>query len=199
LSAIRRLLVEGGHTFVAVPNGALTPYDLTIADHLTHFSLEALRRVGARAGYDAVAASDSILPKELSWVGAASSGETTATPPAMDAGAGVRRVEAQVAWLHEQIASADRIARAAKSFGVFGTSISGTWLAGALGESVHFFVDEDPGRIGREHMGRPIVSPDQISDGSDVFVPLIPAISKAVARRCERPGVRFYATPDIRL
>jgi SAM-dependent methyltransferase len=195
LSAIRRLLVEGGHTFVAVPNGAITPYDLVIADHLTHFSLDALRRVGVRAGYDAVAASDSILPKELSWIGVASSGAVA--PPAMDAGAGVRRIQAQVAWLHEQIASADRIARAAKSFGVFGTSISGTWLAGALGESVHFFVDEDPGRMGRQHMGRPIVSPGQIRDGSDVYVPLIPSISNAVAGRCERPGVRFHATPDI--
>ena len=33
------------------------------------------------------------------------------------------------------------------------THCAGTWLAGKVRDDVHFFVDEDPARIGKQHLG----------------------------------------------
>jgi hypothetical protein len=105
-------------------------------------------------------------------------------------------VEAALAWLASMIDAASKAAAGSRKFAIFGTSISGTWLFGALGERVDFFVDEDITRIGASYQGRPIVSPAEASDGSTIFVPLISPITKRVIARLSRPGIQFAGPPD---
>ncbi len=195
LDQLRELTKAQGRVFVQVPDCAANPYDLVIADHLTHFSLEALCHLGSRAGYETVLASDSFLPKELTWIGRRAEAAEDRSPIAASQ-ASVRRVGKQLNWLRAQAADATEVAHSNKKFGIFGTSISGTWLAGAVGEGVAFFVDEDPGRIGRTHMGRPIVSPEAVDFGSEVYIPLISRVGAAVAARLQRPGCRYHTPPD---
>jgi hypothetical protein len=54
-----------------------------------------------------------------------------------------------------------------------------------------FFVDEDPNRVGREFMGKPILHPDQVARGQDVFVALPPALAGQVSRRLHARGAPF--------
>ena len=187
-------LKAGGVLFVQVPDGGKNPYDLVIADHLLHFTLETLGLASRRAGVELVELSDSVLPKELSLVGRSG----TPDMPVMslpDSGLAIERVGKQIDWLSAQIASAIAISDGNSRFGIFGTSISGTWLAGVLGDRVSFFVDEDAGRIGGRHMERPVLSPDQVADNADVFVPLIPGVAASVIARLSRPTIRFHAPP----
>jgi hypothetical protein len=51
-------------------------------------------------------------------------------------------------------------------------------------------------RVGREHMGRPILGPEQAPQGAVVFVPLIPRVAAAVSRRLSRDGVRYCAPEE---
>jgi len=195
LASLRTLIGSTGHVLVEVPNCAATPYDLVIADHLTHFTLPALRHVAGRAGFSTLSASDAVLPKELTWVGGrAGAQELTALD---DAQARSRRVYAHVDWLIAQLASARSIARESQCFGVFGTSISATWLAGGLGDLVAFFVDEDVSRIGREHMGKPILSPDEAPANSDIYVPLIPGVARRVVSRWNNGHRRLHQPPEL--
>jgi SAM-dependent methyltransferase len=184
-----------GRILVEVPDCAATPYDLVIADHLTHFSLSALQLAGARAGFLTIHAADSSLPKELTWIGGRSSGQSPSI--CIDARSGIERTLTQIAWLGAQIEEARRIASAGRQFGIFGTSISATWLAGAVDDSVAFFVDEDEGRIGREHIGRPILSPRAAPIDSDVYVPLIPRTARQVCDRHNGSGARFHPAPAL--
>jgi hypothetical protein len=76
-------------------------------------------------------------------------------------------------------------------FGLFGTSIAGTWLCDELGDGVSFFVDEDPHRAGKRHMGRPIHDPARAPGEADVFLALPPGLAEVVASRLERTGAPF--------
>ncbi|MGJ0425070.1 class I SAM-dependent methyltransferase [Methylocystis sp.] len=194
LIELRRLIGDDGRVFVQVPDCAITPFDFVIVDHLTHFTVESLRRLGERAGYETVAAHDALLPKELSWIGKAVASRDR---PAETPQKGLDEIRAQVDWLNAQVRNSRELARSSANFGIFGTSISGTWLAGAVDDEVDFFVDEDPQRIGREHMGRPIIAPDNVAENSDVFIPLIPKVAAAVKSRLARQGVRYHAPADI--
>lgn len=189
-------LSNTGAFFVQVPDGAKNPYDLVIADHLLHFSVGTLRSAARRAGCDIVELSDTVLPKELTLIaqGSQAKGGEITSP---DLHLSVERVTAQLGWLFSQIQLANRIAKGSRRFGVFGTSISGTWLAGALGDQVSFFVDEDPARIGGLHMGQPVLAPDKVPTAADVFVPLIPEVAVSVTQRLSRrAGARFYTPLD---
>jgi len=194
LNDLRGRLGPTGHLFVQVPDCRRNPYDLVISDHLLHFTLDTLRFAGERAGFRGVFASDSLLIKELSWLGV--NGPSSAAG-VIDAAGEQRRIQRYVDWLAQQISTARRLARTCRQFGIFGTSISGTWLYGAVGGEVSFFVDEDPQRIGRTHMGLPILAPSEISGTADVFVPLIPEVASAVVHRLGGLDVRFHIPPQI--
>ena len=193
LSSMRRLLGESGRLFVEVPDCGVNAYDLVIADHLTHFTLETLCHITQRSGYETLVGTDAALPKELSWIGKIARRSMEA-PAAASMPA--QAIGAQIAWLEAQLQDARCIASASPKFGIFGTSISGTWMAGALGDLVTFFVDEDPGRVGREHMGRPIVAPEGVTAASDVYIPLSSRVASAVAGRLRGARACYHAPPD---
>lgn len=194
LAALVRRLQPDGNLFVQVPDCARNPYDLLVADHLLHFTAVTLALTADRAGCVTIALSDCVVIKELSWLGRAAPAAPTILPLASEDVAAVRaRVNAQVTWLATQMRTAGEIVTGSTRFGLFGTGPAGTWLAGALGERVAFFVDEDPARIGRSHLGRPVHGPHGVPNGADVFIPLIPEVATRVAERLSADGrVRYW-------
>jgi SAM-dependent methyltransferase len=196
LRRLRGLLAPQGVLFVQVPDCGVNAYDLVITDHLSHFTIQGLPRLMERAGFSTTFLSDCVLPKELTWIGVAAQERATTFGAQADAGSSAR-VERQLAWLRAQADAAAVCADSSAKFGIFGTSISATWLAGAMGDRVAFFVDEDPGRVGRSHMGRPIVSPQGAPVGSDIYIPLLTGVAKQVAARIGALGLRCHTPPEF--
>ena len=90
-------------------------------------------------------------------------------------------VDVNIQWLLE---FANKGSNQSDCLGIFGTSISATWLATSLGKKVTFFVDEDVNRIGRTHMGKPIYDPmnKQIRD-TKIIAPFSKDIGKKISLR----------------
>jgi len=182
----------GGRIFVEVPNAEANPFDYVVADHMMHFTPETLSALAARAGLTVDCLATTWVTKELSL--AAQPGGVQAREHKLDASVPtVDRIRAQVDWLRRLISASREASATPAPFGLFGTSIAATWLAGALGDAVSFFVEEDPNRVGRPYLGRPVVSPADVKTGSVVFLALIPQIADQVARRLRG------TIPDLRL
>jgi SAM-dependent methyltransferase len=190
VTAATRLLEDRGSVFIEVPDIETSPFDLVVADHLSHFSLDTLRYLASRAGLTAATATTSVLGKEITFIGR--SGQTPLPRPA--AAAGFRTARATVTWLQSVIDRARALSKEGP-FGIFGTSISGMWLYGALGGRIDFFVDEDKSRIGRDYEGKPILAPQDAPTGSTVYVPLTPTVSTKVVARLTGHGARFVPPP----
>ena len=198
LTDLASKVAVGGHLLVEVPDCEATPYDLVVADHLLHFSKNVLEAAGSRAGFETVSFSNEMLPKELTWIGRpAAGGGSAAQGPSNSASSAVDRLRARVAWLNDQVDAAGSLAAGSENFGVFGTSISATWLDGSIDNRASFFVDEDPQRKGREHMGRPVLAPGDVPAGADVYMPLVPAIARAVAGRLNGGDATYNTPPDF--
>jgi SAM-dependent methyltransferase len=196
LKELRTKLREGGALFVEVPNGEATPFDLLSADHVSHFTRHDLARLVERAGLGAAVIAEDWVTKELSVVAVPEKAAVTLPPPPSLAQV-MSRVAGQIAWLQNVIDGAHEAARRGKTFGIFGSSVAAMWLFGQLSERVAFFVDEDPSREGATLLDRPILTPDNIPEGSVVFFTLIPQVARAVATRLRRPGVEFSLPPEI--
>ena len=187
------LLNKGGRLFVEIPNAAVSPFDLLVADHLLHFSPAHLAYLASRTGLLVSILRDDLVPKEITLL-ADIGGELQARPaPA----ATMEIVRSNVAWLAATLAEARRAAERARTFGLFGTAISGMWLFGALRDKVSFFVDEDMSRVGNSYDGIPILSPAQAPAGSTVFVPLLPEIARRVAGRHAGADVAYVEPPSV--
>jgi SAM-dependent methyltransferase len=185
------LLNRDGALFVEIPNVVTSLFDLLVADHLVHFSPAHLGYLANRAGFAASVLRDDLLPKEITLLARRGDAELKRPDPEVTR----KIVEANVAWLGSVIDEARRAAASAKTFGIFGTSISGMWLYGALRENVSFFVDEDTTRVGQSFDGIPIFSPSQVPPASTVFVPLLPEVARNVASRHTDLDARFVVPP----
>lgn len=194
LRSLRGLIALGGHLFVQVNNAARTPFDLVVADHLSHFSPASLGHLVANAGLAAGEVHTDWVNKELSLL-AGDAPQDAALHE--DAAAATARVRRDVAWLSGMLDHArSEATRAGRGrFGVFGTSVAATWLASGLGDAIDFYVDEDPARRGRTHLGRPIVLPAEVAPGSTLYLAFISDIAAQIARRLGHLPLEFAAPP----
>ena len=118
------------------------------------------------------------------------------TLPLPDAQRGLALARRHVAWLRRLLDDAHEAMENASSFGIFGTSISGMWLYGAMRKEVAFFVDEDQTRIGKTFEGKPILAPQDAPAGSTIFLPLNPESADNVRKRLQsRIDARLVQPP----
>lgn len=196
LQDVRSKLTSGGRLTVEVPNAEANAFDYLIADHMLHFTAPILSAVAARAGFVTDYLTARWVSKELSLV--ARAGEVAAPhavdPPAVQEAIG--RVRGQLDWIDRLAESATDALRGSRQFGIFGSTIAATWLCGMLGDAVAFFVDEDLHRVGRTHVGRPILSPAQVPSGSVVYLAVNPVIAKRIAARLTNTSFDLRLPPD---
>jgi len=192
LRSVRSLLKAHGTLLVQVPDLATSPFDILIADHCSHFDAMSLRHVLEMADFEVLRLdAGGSVAKELTLL---------ARPAPAPITNGVARpingvqnaATVHIAWLQRLLEQGRSVAG---PIGIFGTSISATWLAAALGEKVVFFVDEDAHRIGRSHMGRPIYGPHEAPKDSAVLMPLRADIALAITQRLGGFALRFTMPP----
>lgn len=195
LGELSEKIADGGFLLIQVPDAAQNPFDLVIADHCSHFTLDGLKQLIVHCGYRIVVATTDWVPKEISIlatpeVSAKSTGSKTwqSEPSLMAAHS--------IDWL-ARVAVELRSLRKVERLGIFGSSIAATWLLAALDGKVDFFVDEDPNRIGQKHLGKPIYSSDEIPPDSHVFIGLIPQKASQVGQRLSGKNVQVHLPPAL--
>jgi hypothetical protein len=197
LSTLRLKLGPLGLLFVQVPDYRENPFDLLIVDHAAHFSRKSLTRLLCQSGFNPTGSSGHWIPKEFSVVSHISD---VISPVAEPLAAEIRSLwesaNRSVQWLRRVVDGMGELASTGK-VGLFGTSIAGTWLCRILGDQVAFFVDEDPNRVGRAHMGRPILHPDQLNRKFPILVALSPAAAIPVVERLSSRGLVSHSPPPL--
>lgn len=183
LKSILPRLAPGGVLFVEVPNCVRNPVMMLVSDHCSHFSDASLASLVARAGFELAEVSTEWVPRELSLVAkpatsSVNNSKLDANPQAILQG---------LDWLESTYAQVLKLATAGP-FGIFGTSIAATCLESQVGNKAAFFVDEDSSRIGKKHLGKPILAPADIETGSAVYVALPQPLADKVAARLNEMG-----------
>lgn len=189
LRQLRRLLAPGGRLLIESPLSTGNFFDLVIADQILHFDRPALARCMQRAGLRLVRFEPQFFEREFCAVAEI---EASAAPAhdeeALDR-SDRKRLGAQIEWL----ARVAGIARERKEpLAIFGSSIGATYAFAARAGRVACFIDEDPDRIGRSHLGVPIRAPQAVDGETCVFVPLPPALASAVL---SKPGRERWIPP----
>lgn len=195
LRQARLLLRPGGALLVNVPDHSRNPFDLVVADHHTHFTAATLGLALENAGFAARLFTEPGIPKELAALaepGAAKAAPLTGEP---EPGAAPDRVRSILGWLERFAALADGLS--AERLCIFGAANAGVWLCSLLGERAACFVDEDPQRVGRTILGRPIIAPDRIPPGDTVVLPFPPGIARSIAARLRGLPVHAVLPPDL--
>ena len=195
LHEISTILKPDGWLLIETVNLHQNPFDLLQADHVNHFTPETLSDLLNRSGYQVIGIWDNCIPKEITLL--ASRGSTP-NPPPLNSIEQVRgNVQRNLDWL-KQTSDYVRQASQKNSLGLFGTTIVATWLFAELEGKVDFFVDEDPHKVNKLYMGKPVITPDAIPDGSAVFLAFSTALAEKIHLRLQEayPHTKFICPPN---
>ncbi|MGA1823322.1 MAG: class I SAM-dependent methyltransferase [bacterium] len=184
-----------GVLLLEVPDYTQNPFDLIIADHCSHFTLETLKQLFHHSGFTVIRAKSNYIAKELTFLVQKSTQRTNRKREKRDT-LSSHSIVKTIQWLQDTIHEALTIAQQGR-FGLFGTSIAGVWLYGNCGDAVTFFVDEDPSRIEREFMGRTVYHPKDVPEGWNVFLAVPYPIAKKIWERMQSFHARFYLPPEF--
>lgn len=191
LREVWNLLDDNGLLLVQIPNFRTNPFDLMIADHCSHFSLRDISRLVREVGLQIVAAGTWIA-KEISLVARKVAGRAENWPK--DSETTQDSLQIRVDWLRALVRQTEGLA---VDFGVFGSSIGASWLFAQCENRVRFFIDEDISRIGKMHLGRPVLSPAAAPKGVPIVLPISPEVSKGILLRFANTDLRIVAPPSF--
>lgn len=191
----RELLAElwdklnpGGLLVIEVPAFMRNPFDLLIADHITHFSKATIAHTVQAVGYEIIAVTEDWVPRELTVV--ARKGREQFSKADSISESSFEPLLTRLQWLDAVIAAAKELSASAP-LGLFGTTIAATWLFDELEGQVSFFVDEDFSRAGRTYMDRPVYVPGDVTAGSQVLIPLPPGFAEPLKARLEKEKLDY--------
>lgn len=193
----RGLLKSGGLFLVQTANLLNNPFDMVVVDHCSHFCLDTLAYAVELAGFKVRVEADDWIPKEIGVV-AMPREETCMNISPRGAQDLVKISETTLRWLHRVAEHARQVAGNTR-LGILGTAIAGTWLANALGETAVFFLDEDPLRQGKLHMGLPVLKPTEAPMESSIYLAFPPDLAESLYSRLQAsyPSVCFIKPPHF--
>jgi len=195
LKVLSEKMSDNGLLFIEVCNVDQNPFDLLVADHLMHFSPISLSHLVSRAGFDILCCETEWVKKEISLVARRS--HSYQSPPGLNPELVSKKISGNVDWLRSIVETAQTVAATTDdSFGIFGTSIAASWLAGQLGDKVSFFVDEDPYRIGRQYLGRPVLHPKDVQATAIVYLALAPVLAARIQQKMSHYPWKAVISPE---
>lgn len=189
-------LEHNGLLFVEVCNHEENPFELLVADHLLHFTPSTLSRLAQKAGYGVVLIATDWVSKEISALFSVELDGNCSKIQRELPDFAKQRVEGHLAWLSQLEASVRTALSGFSHRGLFGSTIAATWLGGALGDTIDFFVEEDPSRCGKQLLQKPILHPRDVPEGAGVYLGLAPVTAKKIYSRLMNSKFQLILPPE---
>jgi SAM-dependent methyltransferase len=172
-------LRDRGRIFIQVPDIENSPFDVHIADHCSHFSMQSLINLAINCNYKIVAVSNRVIAKEVSII--LEKNYDSYFPKLLTDYQDNNKVLVQkINLLEPEIA-----------IGIFGSSIAATIIASQIKNKMVFFVDEDINKIGNYHLSLPILSIDKVPHGAVVILPFKKIIAEKIVYRLRDKNIKF--------
>ncbi len=198
LIQLRKSLNKNGLLFIQVPNVQETPFDILVADHLTHFTTQTLSALLHRTGFKVKSISTNTVSKEISVLATPefNTDPLNTAPAQNEISDAANTIGNHFRFLTQMLSDAEALEKQGE-FAIFGSSISATWLSNYFKNAI-CFVDEDPNRIGKSHQNKPICALSQIPKDTPIYIPLAFPIAKGIVSRPSNRDRNFILPPKIK-
>ena len=181
---IKEILKPDGLLLIQLPYYSDNPFELSIYDHATHFTLNSIRNLLESCGVEIRILNNEWVSKEISIVGSLGT-EKTRTGNCGFLEKDLRILGKRIEYLNSFVHKAKEHHRTSERNAIFGSSIAASWLYSHLDGQIDYFVDEDATRYGNTHLGIEIIPPESLPIGTALYVAQPPVNVESIARRLE--------------
>ncbi len=175
LKAAKKVLKDDGIMFFQVPDAANSPFDIAIADHVSHFSRQSFKNLLSKAGLQAEV--KIVIPKEITaYCRKYAESESTVSND-FD-------VVQNLDYLNR---IGDFINKYSKNYqiGIYGTTIAANWLSNQDRE-INFYIDDDENKLGKSLLGKKILGAENIPADSHVFLPFSMVTNNVIIKKLNK-------------
>jgi len=206
LKEIVARLTPTGLLYLTVPNVITNSIDAFLADHLSHFSTLSLTSLLHRCGLRPIVVSEHHQLGQITMVSTPDpellkSKSANFKNDTVDAYSD--KIRGSVRYWVDCISRLNEFLATRQGNGgtlaVYGAGVFGSYLAvnsGKALQSIRCFFDQNPFKVGKEHLGKPILSPKELPhEVSDVLVGLNPGRAKEIMQQAgllDNPKLRFF-------
>lgn len=195
-------LKPDGLLYLQVINACENLFSPLIFDHYQSYTPWSILHLLHGLGLEIVDMDQSWIHKEISILarkaGKASGERFEAFCRTMDKAETSVRIQDNSRLLKETEANLALARVQGQKTGILGTTFAATWAGALLGESLEFYVDENPEKKHKNHLGVRIIEPAETKAGDTVLVMLPPKIALPIARRLEAVcEARFLVPPFV--
>lgn len=149
LQFIKGGLTDNGRLLIQVPYALKWPFDFIIADHLWHFTMQSLKLLLQKNGFEVISINNDIIEKEITCI---ARGKWTAQE-AIEPNYESANMFYAIQWLCDYERSLRRIIM---PVAVYGAAPAAAWAASVLESMAEEHIDDNPKLIGTKLNGRPI-------------------------------------------
>lgn len=197
LRTLHGLLAPGGRLLLSMPDVSANPGDMTVADHLNHFSVASLKRALALSGFALETVDSTAFPGAFFIVAVGGERPVTSAADRQEAADAAQKAREICAFWEQATIRIDDAAKqfSGKRAAVYGSGFYGSWICSRIEADVDFkaFLDQNPKLQGSVHFNRPVLPPSKLDDDVDVvFVGLNPLKARAAIAgqaALHRPGL----------
>lgn len=197
LETLRGLLAPGGRLLLSMPDVAANPGDMTVADHLNHFSGASLKRALQLSGFTLETIDSDAFPGAFFAVALRSEEPVAIDSDRLQIAAAADKAREICAFWKQATKRLDSAAKqfSGKRAAVYGSGFYGSWICSRIEADVDFraFLDQNPKLQGSTHFNRPVLAPANLDQDVDVvFVGLNPLKARAAVAAqtaLQRPGL----------
>lgn len=183
LTEIKKMLSPNGLLFIQVPNPTKNPFATIIADHCSHFTQDSIGRILYKSGLSIIHYSTDWISREISLIA-----KRRESPKDLAINFDTEETTILInsmRWLEKLNSHVDKLTKSSK-LTIFGSAISATFATGNRLEKVFAFVDEDESRVGKSHLGKPIIHLDESPVEYPLFIPFAPGDAKFLDQRIKK-------------
>ena len=172
-------LTKAGKILIEVPDIDSSPFDIFIADHCSHFSINSLVQLAKICQLKLVSVSNKVVGKEITII------------LEKDEPSYIPALVGEYQSLTKDLVNQIKALGSARKIGIFGSSIAATVIASKLGSKIDFFIDEDLSKIGNYHLGLPILAIADAPSGAAVALPMSKPNAFKIATRLAGRDIKF--------
>ena len=195
LRDLSRHLAPQGKLLFIVPNPVANSGDLLVVDHVNHFSTTSVEELARQCGLDIIVHdTDSFRGGHVVVFSQAAD---TAPAPRPNAASDHAELTSLCAFWGNAITKIGNAGAGwfGKSVGIYGAGFYGSIIRQRLAGDPACFLDANPHVHGRDHLGVPVLAPQDMPNDLDV---LICCLNPAIARSVVHPDAEWMrGTPQI--
>jgi SAM-dependent methyltransferase len=172
LKKAKKMLKNHGKMFFQVPDVANSPFDIVIADHVSHFSRRSFKEILTKAGLQSRIRI--VIPKEITAYCSKDVVDSSIINNDYD-------VFQNINYLH-RIGDLIKNYSSNHKVGIYGTTIAANWLTNWTGE-IGFYVDDDVTKVGKKMNEKNIYEINKVPVGSHIFLPFTRSTNNIIIKK----------------